>query len=79
MKNSMSFGTGISTNLVDRYFAADCGVLDGAGGSRSAIPMRASSSVAGRTLTAHTLNSGIFEMGSCAEIVNWLALFLPGQ
>lgn len=29
--------------------------------------------------TAHTLYSGIFEIGSCAEIVNWFALFLPGQ
>lgn len=32
-----------------------------------------------RTRTAHTLYSGIFEMGSCAAMVNWLADFLPGQ
>jgi hypothetical protein len=28
---------------------------------------------------AHTLNSGMCEIGSCAEMVNWLALFAPGQ
>lgn len=31
------------------------------------------------TLTAHTLYSGIFEIGSCAEIVNWFTLFRPAQ
>ena len=30
-------------------------------------------------LTAQTLYSGIFDIGSCAEIVNWLALWRPGQ
>src|SRR5512141_685913 len=29
--------------------------------------------------TAQTLNSGIFETGSCAEMVNWLADLRPGQ
>ena len=32
-----------------------------------------------RTRTAHTLYSGIFEIGSCAEIVSWLALLRPAQ
>ncbi len=31
------------------------------------------------TLHAHTLNSGIFEIGSRARLVIWLAAFLPGQ
>jgi len=31
------------------------------------------------TRTAQTLYSGIFEIGSCAEIVNWFALFAPAQ
>ena len=31
------------------------------------------------TLTAHTLYSGILEIGSCADIVNWLTLRRPGQ
>ena len=31
-----------------------------------------------RTRTAHTLYSGIFEIGSCAAIVSWLALLRPG-
>ena len=29
--------------------------------------------------TAQTLYSGILEIGSCAEIVSWLALFAPAQ
>src|SRR5690606_20638004 len=32
-----------------------------------------------RTRTAHTLYSGIFEIGSWAAMVSWLALFLPPQ
>jgi hypothetical protein len=32
-----------------------------------------------RKRTAHTLYSGMCEIGSCAEIVNWLALFFPAQ
>src|SRR5262249_7746032 len=31
------------------------------------------------TRTAQTLYSGIFEIGSCAEIVNWFALLCPAQ
>jgi hypothetical protein len=31
------------------------------------------------TRQAQTLNSGIFEIGSSARIVIWLAAFFPGQ
>src|SRR5690606_26572527 len=31
------------------------------------------------TRTAHTLYSGIFEIGSCAEIVSWFTDFGPAQ
>ena len=45
----------------------------------SSAPAYSGASSTLRRRTAQTLNSGIFEMGSCAAIVSWLALLRPAQ